>query len=323
MIRYKEGFLGNDLTSKRHNLNRNQTKILGTITKKFKLNQKVKDESFEVDHINQYCLSLEVGRDSFRMCIIDTERSRCLWLEDYRFSSIFFTEQLLDQLQLIYEDHHVLKAGFWKTVRVSVKNQLFTLIPGSLFKREQANDYLQLLREEPASAPEDIYSYRHASNDIVNVFTLESSIASWFKAVYPAHQVEFIHQASALIEGIIQNVSSLYPSSMFAYVDGSYLTIVVVREKSLAFCNTFFFANTHDFIYYVMFVISELKLNPETIKLTLYGGLNHDSAIFNTLYKYIRHVVFGEKPKFLRFSYLFDEVLDHQYFNAYNISLCE
>jgi hypothetical protein len=55
---------------------------------------------------------------------------------------------------------------------------------------------------------------------------------------------------------------------------------------------------------------------------TLYGGISHDSAIFSTLYKYIRNVNFGVKPKSMHFGFKFDEVLDHRYFSIYTIYLC-
>jgi len=298
-------------------------KTLGTATKKYRLNQKVKDEKFEVDAISQYELGLELGMDGFRICIVDVEESRCMWLEDYRFSSIFFTEQLLDQLQHIYDDHQVLRAGFWKSVRLSVRNQPFTLVPGSLFRKEQVEKYLDLVKDDPTTEDQTVRHYRHPGSDMVSIFALDIRVVNWFEQIYPSLNVTFLHQTSALVEGIVQNGEYSNFKSLYIYVESSYLTIVVNKEKSLEFCNTFFYASVQDFVYYVMFVMNELKLNPEMVKVILYGAIAHDSAIFEQLYKYIRHVSFGTKPKSLRFSYTFDEIMDHQYFSTYNIYLCE
>jgi hypothetical protein len=301
----------------------NGGKTLGTITKKYRLNQKVKDDNFDVDALGHYELCLEIGRDGLRICVIDTQNSRCVWLEDYRFSSIFFTEQLLDQLQHIYDDHYFLRAGFWKAVRVSMRNEPFTMVPGSLFKKEQAAEYLALVKEETDTEPEKVCYFRHQGSDMISIFSAEAKVVDWFEQMYPALNVDFVHQTSALIEGLIQNGEFPDSRALYVYVENSYLTVVVIREKSLEFCNTFFYASVQDFVYYVMFVMNELKLNPETVKVALYGAIAHDSPIFEQLYKYIRHVSFGNKPKSLRFSYTFDEVMDHQYFSAYNIYLCE
>ena len=191
-------------------------KTLGTITKKYRLNQKVKDDNFDVDALGHYELCLEVSRDGLRICVIDTENSRCVWMEDYRFSSIFFTEQLLDQLQHICDDHYFLRAGFWKAVRVSMRNEPFTMVPGSLFKKEQAAEYLSLVKEEPATEPEKVFYFRHQGSDMVSIFSAEAKVVEWFEQLYPALNVDFIHQTSAFIEGLIQN--GVFPDSRALYV---------------------------------------------------------------------------------------------------------
>ncbi len=136
---------------------------------KTKLNQRIKDDALDIDAIPQYALSLEVGTDGFRCAIVDTEVNRCLWLEDYRFTSVFFPEQVVDQLNSIFDDHQLLHAGFWQKVRVSFKNQHFTLIPESLFKREYAEGYLRFSAESLKDTEEVIF-YQHANREIVNVF---------------------------------------------------------------------------------------------------------------------------------------------------------
>ncbi len=68
--------------------------------------------------------------------------------------------------------------------------------------------------------------------------------------------------------------------------------------------------------------MKELNLDPETCKVILYGELSLDSAIFNLLYKYIRYINFGSKPNQIQFSYRFDEIMDHRYFDLYTLHLC-
>lgn len=291
---------------------------------KFKQIQSVKDDAFNVDSIPDYTLAMQVGNKSFRFCILDTRANKCLWLEDYSFSSILFTEQLLDQLNLIFDEHMVLQAGFWENIFLSFQNQQFTLIPEAVFKPEQAADYLQLTADT-VSEPLDVNFYKHATSGMVNVFAAQRKIADWFKAVYLNKHINFIHHTSAFIEGLKQeNTSTAKPfRGLSILIEESYLTIAMVNGQQLEFCNTYLYTSVSDFVYYVMLVMQELKLDPETCKVILYGGISHDSAIFNTLYKYIRNVNFGAKPKHLDFSYKFDEVLDHRYFSIYTIYLCK
>ncbi len=100
-----------------------------TSAAKVRLQQKIKDDTLEPDGLRDYALLLETGLNSFRISVVDTQQSRCLWLEDYRFSSVFFTEQVLEKLDSIYEDHPLLKAGFWHSIRVSFKKS--AIYPGA------------------------------------------------------------------------------------------------------------------------------------------------------------------------------------------------
>jgi hypothetical protein len=297
---------------------------LSTLLTKFKLAHKVKDDAFTVESIPRYHLSLQLGSENFRFCIIDLPEKRCLWIEDYRFSTtIFFTEQLLDQLNLIYDDHHILQAGFWRTIRVAFNNQKFTLVPQSLFKPEYAHQYLQLSVETPSELEDTLY-YRHPGNEAISIFSVEKRITDWFRDAYPAKNVSFVHQTSVFLEGLQHQHSNIVESSqLYVCVEHSYLIITVINQRKLMYCNLFPYMSVQDFIYFVMLVMNELEINPDACRVVLYGELSHDSSIFSSLYKYVRHLSFGSKPGGLKFSYQFDEVLDHRYFDLYSIHFCE
>ncbi|MDJ1502328.1 DUF3822 family protein [Xanthocytophaga agilis] len=293
-----------------------------TTVVKFKQNQLIKDTTvFDIELIPQYALNLELSKDGFRISVVDTHASRCLWLEERHFSALLQKEQLLEQLELLYEEHEFLKAGFWQKIKVSVKNQFFTLLPSSLFYKEHARKYLQLATHTLPESYEVLY-YRHPHSEMVNVFAEERKVIEWFRQNYPARNVEFVHYSSALVEGVF-HTEPVPVRSVTVLVESSHLTIAVTNGKVLEYCNTFFYVSANDFLYYVMLVFHQMQLNPEVHKVTLYGEISPESAIFEQLYKYIRNVVFGHKPSTLKFSYLFDELYDHRYFDVYNIYLCE
>ncbi len=51
-----------------------------------------------------------------------------------------------------------------------------------------------------------------------------------------------------------------------------------------------------DFLYFLLFVMQEQKLNPDQDPVTIWGDLTHDSALFDIMRKYVRHVRLGKKP---------------------------
>ncbi len=294
---------------------------MNTHIEQFRLIQRVKDETFEVELISTYNLLLQIGRNTFRFCITDQKKNRCLWLEDYTLSEILPTARLLGQLEVIYDSHPVLRAGYWNEVRLSVMNNCFSLVPAALFEESQLKSYLNLVCHTDFSG-EEVFSYKHTALDAVNAYYAEAQMVDWFRKAHPNKGLTVLHQTSPLLEGVLANNNPGHNQQMFINVEKDFFHLVVIKDKALHFCNYFEYSNDVDFLYFVMFVFDEFKLNPETDKVTLWGELMPDSAIFNKLYRYIRNIQFGSKPQSLRFGYVFDDTFDHRYFDLYSMHLC-
>jgi hypothetical protein len=102
----------------------------------YRLIKKIKDERFDVEHINQYSLLIHVGPRDLQVGIIDSANDKMLLLEDYVFPSLSSQEELLDVLEALFDDHALLRAAFWKSVRVSIKNNKFVQVPEDLLVEE-------------------------------------------------------------------------------------------------------------------------------------------------------------------------------------------
>lgn len=290
----------------------------------YRLNKKIKDEKFSTEEIGKYNLNLQVNNTLFRICITDSETNRCLLLEDYIIDSVLYPEQLIEQLALLYDDHAVLKAGFWKSIRIAIKEIDFSLIPKGLFEKEHLKDYLKVNSGLPNAAPENgLYYYNQKSTDAVNIFCTDKKIIDWFTRQYPGKAITIIHHTSPLIEGIMFDGKDESEKSVYVQVENGFLTGLVKSTRGLEFCNSFYYSTTEDFVYFVMFVYHQLNLNPDKTPLVLFGEIAPDSEVFRKLYKYIRFVNFGEKPSSLSFSYHFDEIFDHRFFDLYSMHFCD
>jgi len=286
----------------------------------YKLNQRVKDDKFNVEKIDLYNLSLQISEDLFRVCITDTKNNRCLLLEDYQFTEVKTVSDLINQLELIFDDHHVLKAGYWKSIKLSIKNKSFSLVPDSLFDKDYLKEYLNI---NCTINGKEIYYHKQKTTDTVNIFPADKKLIEWFKAKYPLKPIRFFHYTSSFIEGLMIDKALQEERSVFIASEKNFLTVLVKKNKRLEFCNTFYYATPEDFIYFVLFVFDQLKLNPESTPVTLWGEVTSDSPVYSKLYKYIRNISFGKKPTTLTFGYQFDEVFDHKFYDLYNMHFCE
>jgi hypothetical protein len=213
-----------------------------------------------------------------------------------------------------------LQAGYWKNIKLCIKNKDFSLIPNSLFDKEYLREYLNL---NTTVHNKEVYYHKQSTMDAVNIFAAEKEIIEWFQSKYPHKNIKVLHYTSPFIEGIMINESQKDERAMYIVSEKDYMAIIVRNNKKLEFCNNFSYRTPEDFLYFVMFVFDQLKLNPEVTPVTVWGELSNDSPIYSKLYKYIRNVSFGNKPSTLNFGYQFDEVFDHKFYDLYNIHFCD
>ncbi len=291
-------------------------------TSSFKLVKKIKDAKFDVDNLQNYALSLQIGIRDFQFCITDTKENKCLLLEDYRLEDVTTVNSRLKAIQSLFDNHHLLLAGFWNSIKLSLKTHKFSLVPAQHFIKDAAQDYL-VINSEIKPSVEEIYYYKHISSDAVNVFAADIKLIKWIQSLYPKKKIQLIQQGSALIEGIIRYDDHTHEKTMFCHVDRGIIHIIVTKDQKLIYYNQFAVRKSNDYLKYIMLVFRELRLNQKEEKLLIWGNIKHHSPHIELIKKYIRNVSFGSKPSYLSFGYQFDEIMDHQYFDVFSIFLCD
>ncbi|NDK56407.1 DUF3822 family protein [Pontibacter fetidus] len=295
---------------------------MNTTSTNFRLSHKIQDEAFALSAASNCNLYVSITRKSIRLAVADVERNKFVVLEDYELITVFTPEQAAAQLQLIARENPLLQEQSWKTVRVAVSNQHFTLVPETLYDPAHQQDYLRL-HSNLNPQLDDVLSYRHSSLEAVNIFAVERVIKDTLQEIFPERTIQFVHQTSSLIKSILHQTGRSAARSMYVFVERSYVTILVVDAHGLQFCNIFQYQSPEDFIYYIIFVMQEQKMNPEQETITVWGDITHDATLFTIMQKYIRQVKFGKKPQDIGYSYKFDDLFEHRYFELYSLHLCE
>jgi hypothetical protein len=288
----------------------------------FHLVNRIKDTTFSIDDLTHYNLSLLVGRHDFQFCVIDTRENKCLLLEDYELEGISTTNTLINTLYKLFEGHHLLMAGYWKSVKLAIKNQKFTLLPDSLFSSEYLRDYLKMSAEVDAEL-DDFYYYKHIQSEAVSVFAAERKIVEKVRSIYPTLTVQVLHQGSAFVEGVQSHRDHTYYKDLYIHIGKKSFSLVVTEDNKLVFYNRFPYQSEQDVIKYTMICMQELNMDQQDTKALVWGSIASNSSYFKELYRYVKNISFGSKPSYLRFSFVFDEVPDHQYFDLFSIYVCE
>ena len=288
----------------------------------YKLIRKTKDELFDEEFIHQYHLLLNIGTRDFQLLVIEPESNKVLLLEDFVLPSLTSNEELLRILDQLFDSHAFLKAGFWKKIKVSIKNQKFVQVPQALFAEDSLGEYLKFNALIDPAHESFIASFNKRSQ-AVTVFAINNDLRKWVTNVYPNNPPTFTHQSAALIEGTMDFAKSRTDSPLYIYVDRFKLHIIACDADKLIYYNQFAIKQFSDYIKYIMLVMKSLNMDQQSSQIVLWGYIGKNSPHYHEFYKYISNVTFGSQPGYLNFSYVFDEVQDHHFFDLYSIHLLD
>jgi hypothetical protein len=295
---------------------------LQTTTQTYKLIKKIKDERFDEELIHQYHLLINIGTRDFQALILDPSDNRVIFFEDYVLPAVSSHEELLKLLEQLFDAHALLRAGFWKKIKVSIKNQKFVQVPKALFAQEALSEYLNF-NAQTDNDLEEFLSIENHRAEAITIFAVNKDLKAWLLRIYPNNPPVFLHQSAALIEGILKFSENRKDNPLYIYVDRFKLHILSCSNGSLLYYNQFAIKQFSDYLKYIMLVMKSLNLDQHTSKVLLWGYIGKNSPHYQEFYKYINNVVFGDRPNYLNFGYVFDEVQEHHFFDTYSIHLLE
>ncbi len=287
----------------------------------YTLELKIKDPNFSIDHLQDYSLLMQAGSAQFQLAVVDTKSSRCLLLEHYQLHQVQSTQDFAKLVERMFEEHHLLMAGFWHSVKFSIKNQRFSLVPAALFDKEEAAAYLVPVAQ--SSAVDEVLYYSHMKDKIVTVFGFEQAILTWLNTRYPNLKLQILHHVSAFTEGVLYSPDHSSRKDVYLMHENGQLTVLITQQGHLYYCNIFRTASPQEVVKYCMMVFRQFGLDQQNTKVQVYGDVQLESDWFKELAQYIQLISFGTRPRFLKFRYMFDEAPDNRFFDLFSLYLCE
>ena len=256
-------------------------------------------------------------------------------LSRIQLTSAFFDDQ--SQTYLSYEQFDFKKEGDWvdalrnlekilpspeyqtqKDIQICLSNSLYTLVPQALFDEREVESYLSFNHPIEENNQLKFHFTKLESFDAVVVFAIPRGLEFLLKAKLPPHQL--LHFSSPILEAI--GLNKLNDNELLINVQREQFEVIYAPNGKLNFFNSFQYQSKEDFIYYLLYVMEQLKLEREKSKLILVGEIEKNSAIYKILYTYIEEVSFGEKAKNVQFSAVLGELNNHSNFSLFNQHLC-
>lgn len=230
-------------------------------------------------------LSIQVGLNGLSFCVLDTISNEILAFEKVSFKTPSTPYLMLKELKKLLGTVHEIQNKFSDVVVIH-KNGLFSLVPKTLFNKEELPNYLKFNAKIMAT---DHIIYDEISNhDLVNVYVPFANINNYIFDLFG--EFEFKHSGTVLIGTLLNQTRTSSEPVCYVQVADKEMEMVVVSEKKLLFYNHFTYKTAEDFLYYLLFGLEQLHIDLEKVQLKLFGLVEEGDAIFELCHRYIRNV---------------------------------
>jgi hypothetical protein len=243
-----------------------------------------------LDKANNKELSIQISLNGLSFCVLDSKTKTITYLKRIPLKKKSTPLKILDLLIQSFENEVHLQDAFIK-VLVIHDNELSTFVPKELFNEALLADYLKFNSKILKS---DFIAFDNIDiNSSVNVYVPYVNINNFIYEKFGSFSYK--HISTILIGKILEAEKHAENTKVYLHVEQAHFNMVVISKGELMLYNTFEYNTKEDFIYYVLFTLEQLELNPETIDIILLGNISLDDAIYTIIYKYIRHVSFGTR----------------------------
>lgn len=231
-------------------------------------------------------LSVQVSLIGLSFLVTAIDNNEAAFFVEKQLDHSTTPEELLFDIETIISENEILQNTF-QEVSVIYSTPIYSLVPASLFDETKASEYLKFNSKILANdyMAQDILD----SQGIVVVYVPFMNINNFFFDQYGSFS--YYHSITVLLKTILEKEKYQLPK-MFLHFQKNSFDCIILKNGELQLCNTYAYKTPEDFIYYTLFCIEQLKLNPETLPVLLCGNIEKDDANYNIAFTYIRNIEF-------------------------------
>lgn len=228
-------------------------------------------------------LLLQVALNEISYVVFDTLRQR---IEQVKQIVIVSKNETIEtSLSKIFAETDDLKIVF-DDILVYHNSNLITFVPTVLFDEDFKSSYLQYNTK--------VFETDYFASDVVPNYEMNAVYIPYVNInnylIDHFGSFDYKHSATFLVQKILDFSKNIEETQIYIYIKKNDFQIVVVKNQKLLLFNSFDYATSEDFIYYLLFTFEQLDLNPEMVPVKLLGTISKDNDLFKIAYKYIRNV---------------------------------
>ncbi|MGQ8338298.1 DUF3822 family protein [Sunxiuqinia sp. A32] len=273
------------------------------------------DETFDLNFISEYHLSIQLSLDGLSFCILDGIQKKYVSLVHHPILSNT-PELSVKRLKEIFKEEDFLKP-YYKSTRIIYSSQNSTMVPPPYINDSQKKQILEINFGKTKN--EKILETTLSPYYDVLLYGIPNSLSNFLEEKYSDIPIE--HECRPFLWSILNQGN---PSDQLAVlIHEKYCWIIYLNDNKLKFINSFAVQNDDDVLFYALNVATELNIDPEVTPIMMDGLCSKKSAIYHRFRQYIKHIKLVDASKDLQYSYLFNQLPDSRFNCLLNSYPCE
>ncbi|MDO1511709.1 DUF3822 family protein [Maribacter confluentis] len=230
-------------------------------------------------------LSIQVSLNGLSFCVADTVTQHLIISDAVVFSEEMNPMTLQAELVKLFKKHNLEQMAFDEVITVH-RNTLFGLVPKSLFNEDNLLEYLKFNTKVLAN---DVLAYDEVENqDLIIVYVPYMNVNNYIYDLFG--EFTYMHNSTVLLQSLMNNLNQDQEPVCYIHVKEVQMDVTVLNLRKLILYNSFTYSTKEDFIYYVLFVLEQLNLDPKTTNVRVFGTIDQDDPIFQLCHTYIKHL---------------------------------
>lgn len=277
------------------------------------------DETLNINSTSNYLLTMQAGFDGFTYIILDSGRNKFIAIKHEHFQiSESNPDELSKKISSIIDSDDLLCCKF-KNVRFIFKTQKVTLIPDTLFDKDNLSQLFHF--NHPISEHETLHYNKLSEIDAINAFSIPFEI---IETIYNRFaNAKLFNQVTPFADYNIKKYKTKSNKQrMIVNIDNGFFDAIIIFSSSLQLYNNFNYNTEDECVYFIMYMIEQLNINPETVELFV-SGIQKNSSLLLKMKKFIKNVTSEKQNDTFHYSYIFKNVPVYKFQNLININQCE
>jgi len=254
-------------------------------------------------------LSIQINLNGLSFCIQDKAAKSVDHLHEVKFEKSLTPHEILPRIKDELSSKAIFSQDF-KEVHVIHQNELATLVPNELFDEDHIADYLKYNSKILKS---DYISFDDLDSiNVKNVYVPYVNINNYLFDTFG--QFIYKHSLTVFLEALLK-AKPKHSEGYCLYVNLNPTTfeIIVLSGEQVVLTNVHQYFSKEDLLYFVLFTIEQLGLDPEVDPLVLSGEIEPNDAVYELLYTYIRHLKFNDTTSELAIIKTADHFVSRHY----------